>query len=98
MTESAPERFKTVARAKLDALVEVYDQLEAEPPPPDGKDSRDKALYQRQSAGKALLTHIMLLRKLLGLDALPAATAGTLAAADYRAMVAALHEEVGEDG
>jgi hypothetical protein len=88
MTQTPKDRFETVARAKHDALVEIYDALQAAAPDPG-----DKALYQRQSASKALLTHIALLRKLLGLAPLPGATAAgndTLDIAGYRAMVADL--------
>jgi hypothetical protein len=95
MTETVIDRFETVARARHDALVEIYAALD-----PNAPASGDKAIYQRQSAGKALLTHIALLRKLLRLDA-PGGAAPrpeTLDAAAYRAMVAALDEEVGEDG
>ena len=95
MTETQSDRFQSVARAKHDALLEIYHALAIEP-----EEDGDKALYQRQSASKALLTHIALLRKLLGLAPLPAVTAGKgeLDVASYRAMVAALNEEVGEDG
>jgi hypothetical protein len=94
MTETVMDRFETVARNKHDKLVEIYDALLAAP-----TESDDKAIYQRQSAGKALLTHIALLRKLLRLDAPGGAAARpeTLDATAYRAMVAAL-DEVGEDG
>lgn len=99
MTDLLNDRFKAVAQAKLAELTDIYRRFDAEPPPANAKDSGDRAMYQRQSAGKALLTHIVLLRKLLGLDTLPAAArSGTLDAAAYRAMVAALDEEVGEDG
>lgn len=93
MTEPLNDRFETVAKAKLAALTDVYDRLDAEPPPSGDKESGDKALYQRQSAGKALLTHIALLRKLLGLAAVPAAQADALGIAEYHAMVAALDAE-----
>lgn len=96
MTDLLNDRFNAVAQAKLAELTDVYRRFDAEPPPAGEKESGDRAMYQRQSAGKALLTHILLLRKLLGLDTRPAA-AGTLDAAAYRAMVAAL-DEVGEDG
>jgi hypothetical protein len=93
MTEPLNDRFETVARAKLAALTDVYRRLDAEP-----SENGDKALYQRQSASKALLTHIVLLRKLLHLDAPAAAAARDALDVDaYRAMVAAL-DEVGEDG
>lgn len=98
MTDLLNDRLKAVAQAKLAELTEIYRRFDAEPPPAGEKESGDRAMYQRQSAGKALLTHIVLLRKLLGLDTLPAATAGTLDVTAYRAMVAALNEEVGEDG
>jgi hypothetical protein len=92
--ETAPyDRFNAIAHAKLDELLDVYRQLPAEP-----AEAGDRALYQRQSAGKALLTHIALLRKLLQRD-MPAAAAAPDGALDidgYRAMVAALDE--GEDG
>ena len=95
MTETQTDRFQSVARAKHDALVEIYHPLQADAPA-----SGDKAIYQRQSASKALLTHIALLRKLLHLDVPSKAGTGSdaLDIAGYRAMVAALHEEVGEDG
>jgi len=94
MTDTQTDRFQSVARAKLAAVTEVYERLAAEP-----LEEGDKALYQRQSTAKALLTHIALLRKLLGLAPLPVAVqADPLDAASYRAMVAALDEEVGEDG
>lgn len=98
MTDILNDRFTVVAQAKLAELTEVYRRFDAEPPPAGDKESGDRAMYQRQSAGKALLNHIVLLRKLLGLDALPAARAGTLDVTAYRAMVAALDEEVGGDG
>lgn len=97
MTEPLNDRFETVARAKLAELTDIYRRFDAEPPPASEKESGDRAMYQRQSAGKALLTHIVLLRKLLGLDTRPAA-AGALDVPGYRAMVAALKEEVGDDG
>lgn len=92
MTDISNDRFSAIARAKHDALVEIYHALQAEPGEPG-----DKALYQRQSAGKAVLTHIALLRKLLGMAPLPAAApADVLDAAGYRAMVAALDDEVAD--
>lgn len=88
MTEPHNDRFKTVASGKHDTLLEVYNELQAAPAGGD-----DKALYQRQSAAKAVLTHIALLRKLLHLD-LAAKKAGagsdTLDIEGYRAMVADL--------
>lgn len=93
MTESLNDRFQTVASAKLAALTDLYNELQAAP-----GEAGDKALYQRQSASKAVLTHIALLRKLLHLDVPVKASAGTdaLDIAGYRAMVAALDEV--EDG
>ena len=92
MTEPLNESFETVAHAKLAALTAVYDRLQAEPPEPG-----DKALYQRQSAGKALLTHIALLRKLLHLDApAAAARADALDMTGYQALVAEM-DEAGHD-
>lgn len=92
MTDPFNDRFKAVAQAKLAELTDVYRRFDAEPPPSGDKASGDRAMYQRQSASKALLTHILLLRKLLGLDA-PASSAGTLSPADYKAMVKSLDEE-----
>ncbi|QDO96779.1 hypothetical protein FNB15_05570 [Ferrovibrio terrae] len=87
MTESLNHRFESVASTKLAALTELYNELEARPGEPG-----DKALYQRQSAAKAVLTHIVLLRKLLHLDVPTKTAAGndTLDIAGYRAMVADL--------
>jgi len=94
MTEPFNDRFETVARARHDALVEIYAALD-----PHAPASGDRAISQRQSAGKALLTHILLLRKLLHLDVPGAAAAREALDVDgYRAMVAALNEEVGDDG
>lgn len=95
MTDRPTDRFESVARARHDALVEIYAALD-----PNAPASGDRAISQRQSAGKALLTHILLLRKLLHLDvASKAGAAGdALDVAGYRAMVAALNEEVGGDG
>lgn len=87
MTEITNDRFQAIARTKHDTLVEIYGALQASPGEPG-----DKALYQRQSAAKAVLTHIALLRKLLRLD-VPTKTAvcnDTLDIAGYRAMVADL--------
>jgi hypothetical protein len=94
MTETVMDRFETVARTRHDALVEIYAALD-----PNAPASGDRAISQRQSAGKALLTHILLLRKLLHLDVPGKAGAGSdaLDVTAYRAMVAAL-DEVGEDG
>lgn len=94
MTDRSADRFESVARARHDALVEIYAALD-----PNAPASGDRAISQRQSAGKALLTHILLLRKLLHLDVASKASAGSgaLEIADYRAMVAAL-DEVGADG
>lgn len=94
MTETPKDRFETIARARHDALVEIYAALDPNAPAPG-----DRAISQRQSAGKALLTHILLLRKLLHLEVPSKASAGSgaLEIADYRAMVAAL-DEVGANG
>lgn len=87
MTEIPNDRFQAIVQTKHDTLVEIYGALQASPGEPG-----DKALYQRQSAAKAVLTHIVLLRKLLHLDVATKAVAGndTLDIAGYRAMVADL--------
>lgn len=94
MTDRPADRFEAVARARHDALVEIYATLD-----PNAPASGDRAISQRQSAGKALLTHILLLRKLLHLDVPGKAGAGSgaLDVTAYRAMVAAL-DEVGDNG
>jgi hypothetical protein len=93
MTEIPNDRFQAIAQTKHDTLVEIYGALQASPGEPG-----DKALYQRQSAAKAVLTHIVLLRKLLHLDvpAKAGAGSGALDIAGYRAMVADL-DAVGLD-
>ncbi len=87
MNEPLNQSFETVARAKLAALTAVYDRLQAEPAEPG-----DKALYQRQSAGKALLTHIALLRKILHLDTPAAADMAALDMTGYQTLVAEMNE------
>lgn len=88
MTESINDRFELVASNKLVVLTDLYNALQAAP-----DESGDKALYQRQAAAKAVLTHIALLRKLLHLD-VPTKKAGAASGAldldGYRAMVADL--------
>jgi hypothetical protein len=93
MTEIPNDRFQAIAQTKHDTLVEIYGALQASPGQPG-----DKALYQRQSAAKAVLTHIALLRKLLHLDVPTKTTTGNdvLDIAGYRAMVADL-DAVGLD-
>jgi hypothetical protein len=86
MNQTLNDPFEAVAKDKLAALTEVYRRLDVEPP-----EAGDRALYQRQSAGKALLTHIALLRKLLGHDrAIAGETVGDEIDADgLQAMIAA---------
>lgn len=90
MTQSPSDRFRAAAVSKLMALTDLYDQLEVSP-----AETGDRALYQRQSAAKAVLTHIALLLKLLHLDMPMTSSAGSdaLDIDGYRAMVAALDEE-----
>jgi len=91
MTESLNDRFESVASNKLVVLTDLYNELQAAP-----DEGGDKALYQRQSAAKAVLTHIALLRKLLHVDVAGKKAGAASDALDidgYRAMVAALDEE-----
>ncbi len=89
MDQDLNQRFEIVARAKLAVLTDVYRRLEAEPPV-----TGDRALYQRTSTGKALLSHIALLRKLLHLDGpgSAAAPSGVLDLGGYQALVAELND------
>jgi hypothetical protein len=67
------DRFEAIARAKLDAVQESYGRIGIVP-----GETGDKALTQRHVLFKTMLTHIALLRKMLGLDRSPrAAAAGT---------------------
>jgi hypothetical protein len=62
-TDPADRRFREIAGRKLDDVLTVYGDLPAEADSPG-----DKALHLRHAAAKTVLTHIALLRKLLGHD------------------------------
>lgn len=88
MTANNPDlRFREIAARKLDAVLDIYDGLPVEASVP--KD--DRALGLRHATGKTLLTHIALLRKLLGHDRATAAgsDADEIDADGLQAMIAA---------
>lgn len=62
MTQDLIDRFEEIARGKLGAVQEAYADLDVAPDDPG-----DKAVTQRHTAFKAILTHIALLQKMLGL-------------------------------
>ncbi|WP_341895479.1 hypothetical protein [Ferrovibrio terrae] len=95
MTANNPDlRFREIATRKLDAVLDLYDGL-----PVEAEVSKDdRALGLRHATGKTLLTHIALLRKLLGHDrAIAGETVGDEIDADgLQAMIAAARTPLDE--
>lgn len=61
--ETLINRFEEIAREKLSNIQESYGRIGIVP-----GETGDKALTQRHTLFKAMLTHIALLQKMLGLD------------------------------
>lgn len=90
--ETLVNRFETIARDKLSSVQESYGRIGIVP-----GETGDRALTQRHTLFKAMLVHIGLLQKMLGIDRTqraarnPAIASGT-PAADLAAMEAVLAE------
>lgn len=91
MTESLTDRFDEIARAKLAAVQEAYGRMETAP-----AESTDRAVAQRHTAFRAMLAHIGLLQKMLGLRRGPAAATPAYTSEGLAALLAAVRAEAQE--